>query len=238
MWTQRDPLKLLESIYKFNIHEVKKMVCGRKYSAVMLNNGQIGVCANLSEDMNFKKDDLNHVDFNNVEHRIVMTAYFNARLNYLNKDLDSDDIFDAVNFHMYENVVMVGLFRPILDKMLKKKIKVTVFDESQTDPRLKLMSEMKFYLQNAEAVILTGTSIYNKTFNRVLSSTSSFCDVFILGPSSIMSPEILEYKNIKKIFGAIFPLYEEKVLEIIENGGGTQEFLKLGKKVVLSQPDK
>ncbi len=55
----------------------------------------------------------------------------------------------------------------------------------------------------------------------------------MIGPSSIMAPEILEYKNINMIFGSTFAKADDRVLKIISEGGGTKEFLKFGNKSVL-----
>jgi len=57
----------------------------------------------------------------------------------------------------------------------------------------------------------------------------------MLGPSSIMVPEMLQYKNIKMIFGATFEKNDTRVLDIIKNHGGTRQFLKLGGKNCLSK---
>jgi len=45
-----------------------------------------------------------------------------------------------------------------------------------------------------------------------------------------MVPELLPYKNIKMIFGAAFERNDTRVLAVIENNGGTRQFLKLGGK--------
>ena len=201
----------------------------------MLKNGQIGVCANLFRKFNFTKDDLFDIDFDNIVHRIFINAYFNATLNYRNKKIGSEDIFEAIDFKRFSQIVMIGLFRPILNIMERKGLEVFAFDKKQTDKRLKNMSEMNKYLRYADAVILTATSIFNKTFWHVINRTKDECKIYLLGPSSIIAPKILTYRNIEMIFGAVFPLYEEKVLEVIADGGGTKKFLKLGEKVVISR---
>ncbi len=201
----------------------------------MLKNGHIGVCANLFRKFDFTKKDLFDIDFDNIVHRIFINAYFNAVLNYRNKKIGSGDIFEAIDFSRFAKIVMVGLFRPILNIMERKGLKVVVFDKKQTDKRLKSMAEMNEHLGSADAVILTATSIFNKTFHDVINRAKEECEIYLLGPSSIMAPELLNYRNIEMIFGAVFPAYEERVLEIIENDGGTRGFLKLGRKVIISR---
>ena len=87
------------------------------------------------------------------------------------------------------------------------------------------------YTSEAKAVILTATSIFNETFMSIVKNTRNNCDIFILGPSSIMNEDMLKYKNIKMIFGSVFQSNDERVLNTIRTGGGTKQFIRFGKKV-------
>ncbi|MEA3444462.1 MAG: DUF364 domain-containing protein, partial [Bacteroidota bacterium] len=78
--------------------------------------------------------------------------------------------------------------------------------------------------------ILTSTSLFNASFSNVISATSKNCDIFMLGPSSIMSPEMLQYQNIKMIFGTTFNKDDSRILNILKEGGGTRSFQKYGLK--------
>ena len=57
----------------------------------------------------------------------------------------------------------------------------------------------------------------------------------MIGPSSIMAQELLDYKNIKMIFGATFKKTDNRILKIIQEDGGTRVFLKLGHKRCLQK---
>ncbi|MCD4746110.1 MAG: hypothetical protein K8R58_07410, partial [Bacteroidales bacterium] len=73
-----DPLKYLTEKYGIDVLSIKQIVFGKKYIAVMLNNGNIGVCATLLNKININIEDLNKHDINNFQHRIIINAYFNA----------------------------------------------------------------------------------------------------------------------------------------------------------------
>ena len=73
-------------------------------------------------------------------------------------------------------------------------------------------------------MILTSTSVFNGTFLDTVNATPEACHVYLLGPSSIMVPELLQYKNVKMIFGATFEKNDIRVLDVIENHGGTRQF--------------
>ena len=98
---------------------------------------------------------------------------------------------------------------------------------------LTAINEENEYVSRADAVILSSTTVFNQTFVDLINKTKDNCDIYMLGPSSIMHPDIFSYKNIKIVFGSVFNKYDERVLTLIENGEGTRKFLKLGKKVFL-----
>jgi len=226
-----EPLELLLVKYGFEIDRIKKIVSGAKYTAVMLTKGSIGVCANLGNKVNTKKSVYYNLDLKNFSHRIVLNAYFNALLNYSVKH-EKGDIFKKINFMKFNNIVMIGLFKPIVKIFQQQNISLTVFDYIKSDTILTSMSDQKEILKKTDAIILTSTSIFNLSFIDIVNEVSDNCSIFMLGPSSIMSKEILLYRNIKMIFGSTFDKFDEKVLEIIKQGGGTRKFLKFGQKQI------
>ncbi len=230
-----EPLHLLLNEYDIDISKIKSVSTGIRYSAVMLKNGNIGVCANLGNRKSITLKELQNPDLNNFQHRILITAYYNALLNYSNIYENDLDIFDAIDFSKYKNIHMTGLFRPIVNKFQENDIPVTVFDLSKNDPNLTPISQQRQNLKNADVIILSSTTIFNNTFMDLISNTSKNCDIFLLGPSSIMSKEILQYRNIKIIFGSVFEKNDKRILKIIEDGGGTQKFQKFGRKVYFKE---
>ncbi|MCK4639755.1 MAG: hypothetical protein KAU06_00320 [Candidatus Marinimicrobia bacterium] len=228
-----EPLRYFVEKYGFDISEVDKVVCGTKYSALLLKNGNIGVCANLSHNVVTTIDYLKNLDLNRVENRIVLNAYLNGKFNYSNRHTKAGDIFDAVNFKNYKNIVMIGLFKPLLKKFREKNISVSVFDRNKKSSCLTDIALEMSYINEADALILSSTTIFNKSFLNIVNNMKRFCDVFLLGPSSIMNKDILKYRNVNRVFGAVFSKGDERVLDVIKHGGGTREFLPLGEKIYI-----
>jgi uncharacterized protein (DUF4213/DUF364 family) len=228
-----DPLHHFYQKHGLNVSNIKKIVSGEKYSAVLLKNGNIGVCANLSNQFEVNIEELNSPDLNRMDHRIIITAYFNARLNYLNNYDNSVDIFEGINYKKHKNIVMIGLFKPVLKKFKDKNITVAVFDMIKKNSQLTPLNEERENIQKADLIILSATTIFNGTFMEIVNSTGKTCDIFLLGPSSIMDRDMFECRNIKKIFGSIFESHDQKVLDSIKRGQGTRKFLQYGKKVSL-----
>lgn len=226
-----EPLIILLNKYNFDFSMIKKIVCGKKYFAVQLQNGNIGVCATLGNNVSFDNHKNNIADINNVSGRIILNAYYNALLNYENIYKKEIDIFDEIDFRQYNNIVMIGYFDSLEKKFKEGNIHVSIFDKLIIKNGIiddNLQSE---YIVKADALIISSTTIFNNTFINILNNTSDNCKIFMLGPSSILSTEMFAYKNIKGIFGSVF--HDDKVLEIINDGCGTKDFLKYGSKVFL-----
>ena len=236
MSLKKEPLTLFIDQYGYDCQAIEHIVSGNKYTAVLLTNGNIGVCANLGNKVSPAISDLKSAqpDLLQISHRIIYTAYLNACHNYHEFDSSKDDIWDVLDFSKQQRIVMVGLFKPIVSKFEKAGIPLEIFDMIKTDTRLTEMNHQKDILKQADAVILTSTSVFNGTFLETVNATSEGCHVYMLGPSSIMVPELLQYKNIKMIFGATFEKNDTQVLAVIENHGGTRQFLKFGNKNCLS----
>ena len=229
-----EPLKHYVQKHGVDTANIDKIVCGRKYSAVLLKNGNIGVCANLDNQVDIEIEELKTPDLKRIQHRIILNAYFNGLLNDLNSYEKTVDIFDDIDFKRYNNIVMVGLFKPILAKFNRDHIQINVFDMiKEHDELLPIKNEVK-YIKKADAIILSATTIFNGTFVDIVNQTIDNCDIFLLGPSAIMDNDMFGYKNIKRIFGAIFKPGDQNVLDTIRNGFGTKKYLPYGRKVCLS----
>jgi len=228
-----EPLKHFVNKHGVDLSKIEKIACGQRYSAVILKNGNIGVCANLLKHINLAIEDLKKPDLNDTGHRIILNAYFNSLLNYANRYEKNLDIFEAVDFTHYKDIVMVGLFKPLLEKFNKSGIAIHVFDKIKESSLLEPITQEMPYIKKADALILTATSIFNGTFMEIVDHSREKCDIFLLGPSAIMDKDMFRYKNIKGIFGAVFDPGDERVLDTIKQGFGTKKFIQYGRKVTI-----
>lgn len=228
----------LERIYLktgYNSQLIKEITSGHKYLAVLLKNGQIGVCATLGYEIPKDFTSPLNLDLKNPVHRILFIAYTNASMNYLQTDLGENDIFDQLDFTRYKQIVMVGLFQSLLDKFDHAKLKVHVFDIEKTGSALTHMQRQKKFLNEAHAVILTSTSLVNNTFDEVIAETNPDSHVYMLGPSGILTREFFRYPQVKMVFGSLFERNDRRVLDVIEKGYGTRHFLPYLRKVFIQK---
>ncbi|MCK4664056.1 MAG: hypothetical protein KAT68_14405 [Bacteroidales bacterium] len=228
-----DPLAYLYKKFGFDSSNIKKIVTGEKYTAILINNGNIGVCANLMKKIKIYSLNLTKPDINKIEYRIILNAYYNALLNYSNEYEDIGDIFDIIDFKKYKNPVMIGLFKPIIKKFRDNNMEIKIFDRIKKDSLLIPGEKLFEYLSVADTLIVSSTTVFNQTFSEIINNSNPNCDIFLLGPSSIMLKEIYSKTNIKYIFGTIFNNNDENILNIINDGRGTKDFQPLGEKVAL-----
>lgn len=223
-----DILREINNIVSYDWGFVKNVETGERYVAVMNKDGNIGVCAIIGNEIN--NINVQQPDLENISDRIFLTAYYNSVFNVANENYKTGDIVENIDFAKYKNIVMIGYFFPIVERLQKLNIEVSVFDLRNQEVTIP-MEKQKEYLQGADAVILTATSIFNNTFYEIVSNTKA--DVFILGPSSILSKFFFNFNNVKAIFGSIFDANDNRILKAVKDGMGTRQFLKYGQKVVL-----
>jgi uncharacterized protein (DUF4213/DUF364 family) len=231
----QEPLEYFFDKYGVDLKSIQDIICGEKYVAVILKNGHIGVCATLNHYVNIDKNDLRFPDLTNTPHRIIMNAYFNAYFNYQNKYNFKIDIFDKIDFTNYNKIVMVGYFKSLVEKFDKEHINLDIFDKMEQDEKLTDMSKQLSEIAKADALILSSTTVFNNTFHELVSATKDNCDIYTLGPSTLLSKEMFRYKNIKVLFGSIFESNDVNTLKIIQQGGGTKQFLPFMNKVYLNK---
>jgi len=168
-----------------------------------------------------------------VSHRIILNAYYNALLNYNNQFDHSADIFDRINFKQAGKVVMIGYFLSLVQKFEENNIQLSIFDLFDTSEKVTPLEKQKEYISKANTLILTSTSIFNNTFQKLINATPDNCQVFLLGPSTLMHPDMFNYRNINILFGSLFEKENDEVVEIIKKGEGTPSFSKHMTKVFL-----
>src|SRR6056297_793697 len=229
----QEPLHYFFERYGLNLKKIKLIICGKKYVVIWLKNGHIGVCVTLGHYVNVTMHDLRFPDLDNIQHRIVLNAYFNAAFNYNNKYDYTIDIFDKIDFSIYSSIVMIGYFRSLVNKFEDENISLTVFDKLVEDYKLTDMTKQPEEISTTDAVILSSTTIFNQTFLELIQGTKEKCAIYTLGPSTIMHPDMFQYRNIELLFGSVFEPNDINTLKIIENGGGTQQFLPFMHKVFL-----
>jgi len=229
----KDPLSVLYESYPYNPEEILATAVGAAYVAIMLTNGEIGVCSTLNKLVTTDPLTLFDPDLNNHDHRVMTTAIVNAHANYKDDDFGQGDIFEQIDFSKKIDTVMIGFFPPLVEKFQSNSIPFSVFDQQKEDSALTPASKLEENLGKSDCIIMTSTTITNLSFTRIISMTNEDSKIYLLGPSTPLHPILKDQYNIVQLFGMVFKPYDFEVLGIISKGFGTQSFSKKGKKVSL-----
>ena len=229
----KDPVSVLFEEFPYDAGKILASACGEAYVAIMLANGQIGVCSALNQPVETDPLLLTKPDLKRPDHRMLIVAYANAHVNYIQENLGTGDIFDQVDFGKKTNTVMVGYFPPLVEKFRKEGFPFTTFDQHKDYPELTPLSEMDGKLGESDCVIITSTTLINATFTNLIGKIRPGTDVLMLGPSTPLHKAFRDQHSVTRLFGMTFRPYDFEVLEIISTGLGTQSFSKRGKKVSL-----
>jgi uncharacterized protein (DUF4213/DUF364 family) len=214
---------------KFNPDAIDHITCGAEYTAVILKNGHMGICANLNYQPCCDLSKLSVVDLNNIAHRITIIAYINA-INNPHQTTQKGDIFEVLKFKSEENNIMIGYFIPLVEKFDKTGVELTVFDIALDHPRVTDYKLLEEKLSTADSVVITSTTLMNNSLTGLLQKIKPGAKKYLLGPSSIMHSVYKQY-DIEAVFGTKFGQHNLKVEELIKEGFGSMEFLKFSQKV-------
>ncbi len=229
----KDPVLQFSEEFPYDAEKILASACGSAYVAIMLANGQIGVCSTLNNPVETDPLTLSKPDLQLIDHRMLVMAYANAHQNYSQGNFGSGDIFDQIDFTIKKQTVMVGYFPPLVERFRKDGLSLAAFDQHKDYPDLTPISQMQETLAKSDCVIITATSLINSTFTGIVSQVKPGTEIFLLGPSVPLSPKFKKQYNITCLFGMVFNPYDFEVLDIISKGMGTQSFSKKGKKVSL-----
>ncbi len=229
----QDPLKLLGQQHSYDPDRILASARGEAYTAIMLANGQIGICSSIGARPEADPLDLDKPDLGNPDHRVIALAYANAVGNYGQDYPDSGDIFELIDFSLRKNNVMIGFFPPLVDKFRAAGIPVTIFDQHGDHPGLAPQERILEDIAVAGCVIMSSTTLINSTFPAIIQAAGKGTEILLLGPSTPLDPVMKKDYRVTRLFGMVFRPFDFELLGIIGKGSGTQTFSKRGKKVSL-----
>lgn len=170
----------------------------------------------------------------------VGIATVNA-LSHMLRDLEPEnfqrsysDILDLIN--PGARVAMVGYFGPLIPKILKITDKLTVLEKREIEsPKTRTLPSEKAreILPVSDVIILSASTLANRTFDELLSLRGTAREVVLLGPSAPLYPAPFFSRGITAIMGTriIDPL---TMLTVVSEAGGTKKLHQYcGEKVAL-----
>jgi len=244
-----------------NLHEIKvsKVCMGLGYTGVKLSTGHVGVCHSLLGEQPLRCCQIVKragklagspaIDLADLakswetSESVVGIATLNA-LSQIVLEKEEKYVIAEGNFIDYINkkvrtsdtVAMVGCIEPFINILRKKTRHLCVFERNpmlineQTLPD----TACEELLPKADIVIITGSSIANKTIEHVLKLSQGAREIGVVGPSAGLIPDPLFNRGVT-IIGSIRAVNADRLLQIIMEGGGTPQ-IKSAVKFVNIRP--
>jgi len=235
----------MENIIKFISDDkrqlkIQQVVLGLGYVAVLLENGSVGLSANIMHNQHknctvfkgagsLKGSSVGDV-FSLHEKpdflpRSICLAALNALINVEGCGYDGD-VFDEITVNAGDRVAMIGLIEPVAVMLKKKGCEVSLYEHRPVDhPLKKDQNTMGAMCRQADIIIITATSLINNTFSDIVKLAGHARDVILMGPSTPVSQQAFETTPVTCLAGSQVT-DQEKALDIVMEGGGTQALFR------------
>jgi len=227
-------------------HQVNDIRIGLGYTAVQLDNGQVGLAYTPHRDMpdgcslfpNFMppknisaSELLKLVTSDNKVETAVGLATANALISANSYKLTSGDVLEINPLTEDDCVGMVGNFAPMIASIRKKAAKLMIFEQID-QPRGDLIpsAEIEKKLPECTVALITATSIINHSFDRIIQSAANCREIIVLGASTPLVPDVFFKTPVTCLSGVLVDDADE-LLRIVSFGGGMRMFKKCIKKV-------
>jgi uncharacterized protein (DUF4213/DUF364 family) len=229
---------------------VKHICLGLGYTAVILDQGSIGVaytyfdsktgCTLIHDYQDFEErpaaDLLGLIESRDPLERSMALALINA-LNYdqakmMPADRNNNVLFSALGIGSGSRVAMVGFIKPLVTLLQSIGASVEVIDE------FRAMGEKDHFFQQlshwADTALITSTAIINNTLEEILDQVGPEVNVALLGPSTPMVAWAFSPWPAIKALAGIVPLDSDAVLKTVRHGLGTPYLHRHCNKVTLT----
>lgn len=142
------------------------------------------------------------------------------------------DVLDLIKPE--DRVSMVGYFEPLVPKIMEITEKLTVLEKREIgDARARILPSERAEetLLDSDVIILSASTLANRTFDELLTYCNKAREVILLGPSTPLYPGLFFEKGITSVMGTRI-MDPEAMLTIVSEAGGTRKLHKYcGQKV-------
>lgn len=233
--------------------EVQDVAVGITYSAVLLENGMLGVSSShfdVSDDSCFNAGKIHDVGLFHelglealvgkitseyaIERSVGYAAVNALSQHVLHQEstpLENTDILDIVGKYPDEPIYMVGQIKPIFKVLKKKNRDIAVKDFKKgvnTFPDMEAGEN-----PDGGILIITGSSLSNDTFGSEMETFKNAKISILMGPSAQVLPEWMF--NLTRLDAVASMSFHSprKAFHAIKQGGGTPNFVRHATKYTI-----
>ncbi len=143
------------------------------------------------------------------------------------------DIAGILQVRAGDAVGMVGYFGPLVAPLRERAGSLRIF-ERKSNPALDILPDTAAgeHLPACDVVILTASSLLNRTMDRLLELCRGAREIAVLGPSTPFLPEVFRPRGVTLLSG-LQVVDPARILKIVSEGGGTRQFGRAVRKLSL-----
>lgn len=130
------------------------------------------------------------------------------------------NVLDLVDIQATDHVVMVGFFGPLVSRIQRTGCHLDILELNRERQGTLAPEEGQMALAACSVAIITATSIITGTFDELLSVLGKSRAAILLGPSTLMCPEVYKGTPLTHIAGS-WIRNASAVERIVSEGGGT-----------------
>jgi uncharacterized protein (DUF4213/DUF364 family) len=141
------------------------------------------------------------------------------------------DLLASLDVEAGDVIGMVGFFGPLIGPLRVRCRRLHVF-ERQPGEGVLPEAEAKELLPRCNVVLLTATTILNRTIDELLGFCEGAREIAVLGPSTPFVPEVFRSRSVTLLSG-VQVVDAGRVLRIVSEGGGTRQLGGAVRKLTL-----
>mgnify|MGYP000280102772 CR=1 FL=1 len=215
--------------------KIEDIRVGIGYIVVLLNDGSCGTsftfrgelgpkCGQLDEAGNLIGKKANELiewamDINLIKAGIGV-AVINAVLQKYVKDYKQEDAIEVIDIKEGDTLGMIGYYKPVLEAKKELAKNIYIFERNITDHDLLYPDWSEdIYLPKCDVVIISGTTLINKTIDHILEKCENAHEIAVIGPTTSPCPEVFKKHGVTLLASSLVK-DSKKVLNIASQGGG------------------
>lgn len=227
---------------------IEDLRIGLCYTAVILNDGNLGLaytfpsrgklhssCDTLASGSLRGKNAREIIRYtlsDNLLASSVGIATINALVNQKIDTLIEGDILNTMKPSNTDIVGMVGFLGPLVDPLKKLVKKIYIFEKEKiiNSPDIYPSEKIPEFLPHCSFIIMSATTLINKTIDSLLTLAQNAREIIIVGATTPLLANIFAKRGVTMLSG-IQIVDNERVLQVVNEGGGMRAFKQAIKKV-------
>lgn len=168
---------------------------------------------------------------NDVPETSVGLATLNALANPSVDSYDLGDVIDSLDVSEGNVVGMIGFSKPMYDKLKASGAEVMVFERTSIEETYPDWA-FPHLAPRCDTFLITSSSIVNKTIDFILGLIPRASRVALYGASTPLAPEA--FRDRADLLGGVLALDEDRIIDVVSEGGGMRELSPYLVKVVVT----